>query len=116
MKPIFPPMEYKEAEPLVFFNGNALDFLQSIYRDPTQQQYTRMRAAIAALPFESPKLAVTTMLDGKSFAELLEARMQRYKKLEATKQIEAKIEDKPKPVVDVKQRLPNVHDRRFRRI
>jgi len=82
MKSVFPPIEYKEAEPLVFFNGNALDFLQTIYRDPTQQHYTRMRAAIAALPFESPKLQATAVIAmGQDFASKLERAMLRSDKV-----------------------------------
>src|SRR5262245_10890954 len=82
MKPVFPPIEYKEATPIAFFNGNALDFLQSIYRDPTQQQYTRMRAAMAALPFESPKLQATAIIGmTPDFAARLDRAMLRSDKV-----------------------------------
>jgi hypothetical protein len=59
----------EEAEELTV---NSLELLQSIYRDCKVPLSRRMRAAMAALPFESPKLAVTTNLTNEGFAILLE--------------------------------------------
>jgi hypothetical protein len=51
----------------------ALDYLQSIYRDPLQPASVRMRAASIAVQYETPKLAVTGYIkDQSSFAEALE--------------------------------------------
>ena len=50
----------------------SLDFLQKVYRSSRQPLSVRMRAASIALPFESPKLAVTTILDEGDLAERLE--------------------------------------------
>jgi hypothetical protein len=52
--------------------ATALEYLQSIYRNPSEPDARRMRAASIALPFESPKLAVTTNISNESFAELLD--------------------------------------------
>ena len=64
--------EITDTEPL-----NALAYLQSIYRDPPRADGQRLRAAIAALPFESPKLAVTAVLGQDEFAERLERALKR---------------------------------------
>jgi hypothetical protein len=53
----------------------ALDFLASIYRDSAQPIDRRMRAAIAALPYESPKLSINAQLNG--FADKIEAQPRR---------------------------------------
>ena len=56
----------------VVMPATALEYLQSIYRNPSEPDGRRMRAAMAALPFESPKLAVTTILDEGDLADRLE--------------------------------------------
>jgi hypothetical protein len=52
--------------------ADALSFLQAIYRSANVPLSVRMRAAIEALPFESPKLSATAIIQGDSFAERLE--------------------------------------------
>jgi hypothetical protein len=53
--------------------GNtSLDLLQAIYRSGDQPMHRRMRAAIAALPHEHPKLAVTSMTINDGFGAKLE--------------------------------------------
>src|SRR4051812_6741511 len=51
---------------------DALGLLQSIYRSPGVSLSVRMRAAIAALPFERPKLAVVATTTSEDLAERLE--------------------------------------------
>lgn len=69
-----------EAEP---FAGTSLEFLRAVYADAAQPMHRRMRAAVAALPFEHPKLAVTatTNLDGLG-AQLEAARARSAKVIE----------------------------------
>jgi len=47
-----------------------------------------MRGAIEALPFESPKLSATAVVQGRDFASLLEARLRRIEEAKS-KSIEA---------------------------
>jgi hypothetical protein len=72
-------IDLTEPEPL-----NSIDYLRSIYRDPMQPTSVRMRAAIAALPFEAPKLAVIANLSTKDFADRLEAQIKYRTMIEAT--------------------------------
>lgn len=60
---------------------SSLDFLRAIYSDPGQPMQRRMRAAIAALPFENPKMAVVASIQGNAgFASRLEAAIVRSRK------------------------------------
>jgi hypothetical protein len=62
--------------------SSSLDFLRTVYRDPCQPLARRMRAAIAALPFEHPKLSVTASIGSNSgFAARLEAAVARSRKI-----------------------------------
>ncbi|WP_298870910.1 hypothetical protein [uncultured Bradyrhizobium sp.] len=70
--PAVAPFE-REDEIALPAGATSLDYLQSIYRDPRQPESKRLRAAIAALPFEHPKLAVTAVVSSEGFAAKLEA-------------------------------------------
>jgi hypothetical protein len=88
-------------------DGISLDLLRAVYRNNQLPLTTRMRAAIAALPFEVPKLAVTAVVSEQDFATLLDRRLKRIEEMKA-KAIEA-------PQVEVKPTLPGSADRRYRR-
>jgi len=55
-----------------------LSTLQAIYRCNELPLHTRMRAAMACLPFETPKLLATAIVNGQDFATLLDQRIARY--------------------------------------
>ena len=60
---------------------DALRYLQMIYRDPQLSTAVRMRAAGLALPFESPKLAVTAVVSEQDFATVLDRRLKRIEEM-----------------------------------
>jgi hypothetical protein len=65
----------KVTEPL---DLDALRYLQAVYRGEIEAEGARMRAAIAALPFETPKLSVVASVnDPEAFALRLERAIQR---------------------------------------
>jgi uncharacterized metal-binding protein YceD (DUF177 family) len=94
-------------------NGNSLDLLRAVYRNPALALPVRMRAAIAALPFELPKLAVTAVINEQNFAEVLDRRLKKLAALENGKAIEA---TKPEPDIEIKPPMPRLADRRYRRM
>jgi len=59
------------------YTETSLDLLSAIYRDPELPLTVRIRAAIAALPFEHPKLAVTANVSVADFADQLEKAIMR---------------------------------------
>src|SRR5262249_59216833 len=66
----------------------------------------------SSIPFESPKLIATAIVNEGSFAELLD---QRLKRIEQMKLIEAKPTNENEGSVDARL-PPSIPDRRFRRI
>jgi hypothetical protein len=100
-------------------DGMSLDLLRAIYRSRSQPLGVRMRAAIAALPHEAPRLQVTAQINENSFAKLLDARIAKLRAIEAGQTFEpqALIEAvaAPAPPVETKPPAPRTPDRRFRR-
>jgi len=66
--------------------ATALDLLQAVYRDPAQELHTRIRCAMACLPFQSPKLIATAVMNENSFADLLERRLRRLQEMKLIEQ------------------------------
>src|SRR5262249_33788344 len=96
-------------------DASSLDFLQAIYRDPNQPMQRRMRAAMAALPFELPKLAVVAQVGGSNdLADRLTRAL-----IESQKVIEARRLEAPQVIdatpVEVEQVEPPDHSKPFPR-
>jgi hypothetical protein len=94
----FPELIYEEQKSdLLQLREDAisLDLLREVYRNPSIPLTVRMRAAIAALPFETPKLAVTAQVSEGDFATLLDRRIERRKLIEAKPTNGAAVEVKP---------------------
>jgi len=92
-------------------NGTSLQLLQTVYRNPSTPLSVRIRCAVAALPFEFPKLAVTAVMTDQSFAELLERRLKHLSEIENGngKTIE-------RAAVETTRPMPRLADRRYRRL
>src|SRR5262245_4966236 len=107
-------MEYLEE--VIDNPENAHALLKAVYQNSEVPLSVRMRAAMACLPFEVPKLAVTAQITEQDFATLLDRRL---KRIEEMKLIEATngakvIDAQPQPV-ETKPPLARTNDRRFRR-
>jgi hypothetical protein len=107
-------------------NATSLNLLQAIYRNPAIPLTTRMRAAIASIQFEHPKLAVTATVESDGdFAFKLDQAVERSRRvlmIEA-KPIEANTSDKSDDNIPSDTRRPSngdghkppTLDRRYRR-
>jgi hypothetical protein len=110
----FPEMEYKPIADAVELPDNAtpLDFLEAVYRSPTQPIYQRMKAAIEAAQYRHPRLAMTATITTGDFAEMLDKAIERS----GVKLIEAAPAPSPSPLPSrPSSNLGPVPDRRFRR-
>jgi hypothetical protein len=103
-------------------NATSLTFLQTVYRRADLPLVTRTRAAIAALQFEHPKLAVVATVDGNNdFAAQLDRAIERSRRVETKPIIEGtatvSASDTPRPHVHVTngEGKPSIVDRRYRR-
>jgi hypothetical protein len=57
--------------------ATALDYIQDVYRGRRVPDPWRMRAAMAALPFEVPKLSAVAVMNGDDFGSRLDAAIAR---------------------------------------
>ena len=85
--------------------------LKAVYQNSEVPLPVRMRAAMACLPFETPKLLATAIVNENSFAELLDRRL---KRISETKLIDAKPTQENGGNADARL-PPPIPDRRYRR-
>jgi hypothetical protein len=116
----FPELVYgdrKEDQLNLGPNGMSIDLLRAVYRSPSIPLPVRLRAAIAALPHEVPRLAVTALVNEQSFAELLDRRIKRMEAMNGKPQPQTQTIEQPtiEQSIDAKPPPPRVADRRFRR-
>ena len=113
---VFDRIEAQQALALsVGPEANSLDFLQMVYRNSSLPLATRMRAAIYCLPFETPKLLATAIVNEGSFAEILDRRIARIQQMKLLEASGAKIIDAQPQPVETKPPIARTPDRRFRR-
>ena len=66
--------ENKQLLDWILGNTDALTCLQGIYQNPASSEYSKIRAATGALPFERPKLSVAVSVRGSDvLGECLDA-------------------------------------------
>jgi hypothetical protein len=99
-------------------NGMSIDLLRAVYRNPSIPLPVRIRAAVAALPHETPRISVVAQVNEQDFAALLDARIKRMEQLEARP-----INGKPQPIeqpieqsIETPRPLSRTSDRRYRRL
>jgi hypothetical protein len=100
-------------------NGTSLELLQLVYRCDQLPLTTRMRAAMACLPMEHPRLSVVAQMTEHDFAVLLDKRLENLKRLEQAptngKVIEAAPAKASSEPALIRRPMPAVTDRRYRR-
>ena len=113
----FPELVYedrKEDQLNLGPNSMSIDLLRAVYRSPTIPLPVRLRAAIAALPHETPKLGVTVLVNDQDFATLLDARIKRMEQ-QMSGEPQPQTIDQPQ-TIEAPKPLPRLADRRFRRM
>jgi hypothetical protein len=92
----------------------SIDLLRAVYRNPSIPLPVRIRCAVAALPHEVPRLAVTALVNEQSFAELLDKRLK--KMAEMDQQPRTQGTQPQTQMIEASKAISRINDRRYRRI
>jgi len=105
-------------------NDLSIDLLQAVYRNNALDLHIRMRAALGAIAFETPKLLATAVINEQSFAELLDRRLKKVAEMRADNQkvvngtatpTELELQSEPRPERLLPQPLARIYTNKFRR-
>jgi hypothetical protein len=88
-------------------DGISLDLLRAIYRNSAISLSVRIRCAMACLPFETPKLAVSYQASESDFAELLDRRIKHMEEMKMITHQPQTAEIKP-PMSTAERRLRRI--------
>ena len=111
MSSIWAETHRREEEFPLRKGATAHDLLKIIYQCAELPLPVRMRAAIAAIPFETPKLSAAAQITENDFATLLDRRIRHYEEM---KMIE---HQRPSEATAVEVKSPmSTAERRLRRI
>src|SRR5262245_17167244 len=95
--------------------ATSLDLLRAVYRNAGLPLSTRLRAASIAIPYESPKLQVTAVVQEHDLATLLDRRLRKIEEMRNGNR--AKLMEPPATLeqivapVEVKPPKPHINDR-----
>jgi hypothetical protein len=106
----------REAPVVVGKGATAHELLKIIYQCPDLPLHTRMRAAMACLPFENAKLGITYQATATDFASMLDARIKRHQAKLIEYQRPSDETRCEQPAVTIQTPMPRPSGRGFRRI
>ena len=87
-------------------NGQSIDLLRAVYRNPSIPLPVRIRCAVAALPHEVPRLQVSALVNEQSFAELLDKRLKRIEEMNGQPQTKTQV-----ICIEAPKHVPRIADR-----
>src|SRR5882672_11735727 len=104
----FPVMQYKAPEPEdILPDIDAHGYLQGVYRGQIKPNGNRLRAAIASIQYEKPKLGAVIVGSAGDLAERLEHAVKASQKVINSQVRQQIIEHEPSPVSEAPEPAPD---------